>query len=85
MMTTKCQFCGFKFETAALKDDHESYILASGLIEADSEEAECEGHESLRGDSMGMTVYCDGTCRVKKAEFVDEAQYRKDMKAARKG
>ncbi len=22
----------------------------------------CEGHESLRGDSMGAEVYCDGTC-----------------------
>jgi hypothetical protein len=23
----------------------------------------CEGHESLRGDMMGATDYCDGTCR----------------------
>lgn len=23
----------------------------------------CEGHESLRGDSMGAETYCDGTCR----------------------
>jgi hypothetical protein len=22
----------------------------------------CEGHESLRGDSMGSSVYCDGSC-----------------------
>lgn len=22
----------------------------------------CEGHESLRGDSMGVTVFCNGTC-----------------------
>lgn len=27
-------------------------------------EFECEGHESLRGDEMGVTVYCDGTCRI---------------------
>lgn len=26
--------------------------------------AECEGHESLDGAYMGVTVYCDGTCRV---------------------
>jgi hypothetical protein len=26
------------------------------------DEPECEGHESLRGDSMGATVYCDGSC-----------------------
>lgn len=25
-------------------------------------EPECDGHESLRGDSMGATVYCDNTC-----------------------
>lgn len=24
---------------------------------------ECEGHESLAGEHMGETVYCDGTCR----------------------
>lgn len=28
------------------------------------EEDECEGHESLAGAHMGMTVYCDGSCRV---------------------
>lgn len=25
---------------------------------ADRDQPECEGHESLRGDSMGLTVYC---------------------------
>jgi hypothetical protein len=30
--------------------------------EAD-DEWECEGHESLAGEHMGETVYCDGTCR----------------------
>lgn len=24
---------------------------------------ECDGHESLRGDMMGATDYCDGRCR----------------------
>jgi hypothetical protein len=23
----------------------------------------CEGHESLAGEHMGETVYCDGSCR----------------------
>ena len=27
------------------------------------DDAECEGHESLHSDSMGLTVYCDGSCR----------------------
>jgi len=26
------------------------------------EEDECEGHESLAGEHMGETVYCDGSC-----------------------
>lgn len=25
---------------------------------------ECEGHESLRGADMGVTVFCDGSCVV---------------------
>lgn len=24
---------------------------------------ECEGHETLRGDMMGETFYCDGSCK----------------------
>jgi hypothetical protein len=24
---------------------------------------DCEGHESLAGEHMGETVFCDGTCR----------------------
>lgn len=31
--------------------------------EADyDDEDDCQGHESLRGDYMGKTFYCDGTC-----------------------
>lgn len=33
--------------------------------DSDSEDywdEECEGHESLRADSMGITVFCDGEC-----------------------
>lgn len=33
---------------------------------------ECEGHESLRGDLMGTTFYCDGTCRRYDTEEEDE-------------
>jgi hypothetical protein len=29
----------------------------------DDDEDGCEGHESLRGDLMGATFYCDGSCR----------------------
>lgn len=32
-------------------------------IEDEEGEDECQGHESLRGDEMGLTVYCDGSCR----------------------
>lgn len=27
------------------------------------EAAECQGHESLAGEHMGIAVYCDGSCR----------------------
>ncbi len=30
----------------------------------DDEGPECEGHMSLRGDAMGVSVYCDGSCRT---------------------
>lgn len=29
----------------------------------DDDELACEGHESLAGEHMGETVYCDGTCK----------------------
>lgn len=29
----------------------------------DDDDDECEGHESLNGADMGVTVYCDGNCR----------------------
>jgi hypothetical protein len=32
-------------------------------IEVDVQMAGCEGHESLNGADMGVTVYCDGSCR----------------------
>jgi hypothetical protein len=33
--------------------------------EDDDDEAGCEGHESLAGEHMGETVYCDGTCKTR--------------------
>ena len=38
-------------------------IAMQAWIEAALESAECQGHESLAGEHMGETVYCDGTCR----------------------
>lgn len=39
--------------------DHDDWDLESW-----PEDPECEGHESLRGDSMGVTVYCpNNECR----------------------
>jgi hypothetical protein len=29
----------------------------------DDEDNTCEGHESLNGSMMGVTVFCDGSCR----------------------
>ena len=31
-------------------------------LHADETDNECEGHESLAGDKMGESAYCDGTC-----------------------
>jgi hypothetical protein len=31
--------------------------------EPEDDDNECEGHESLAGEHMGETVYCDGSCR----------------------
>ena len=31
--------------------------------EDDDDDFGCEGHESLAGEHMGETVYCDGSCR----------------------
>ncbi len=36
--------------------------ISGGVWEAEVER-ECEGHESTRGDLMGESFYCDGTCR----------------------
>lgn len=36
-------------------------------IVLDDEQAVCEGHESLRGEDMGVTVFCDGSCRKHEA------------------
>lgn len=45
-------------------DEEEEWDEGEPFDEEDSEEDECEGHASLAGAHMGMTVYCDGSCRV---------------------
>lgn len=38
-----------------------------GLEEEDEEDDsdnECEGHESLNGNTMGASVFCDGSCKT---------------------
>jgi hypothetical protein len=47
---------------AAKNAIHLSLIPAKPAEVAAARAAGCEGHESLRGDSMGVTVECDGTC-----------------------
>ena len=37
--------------------------LALEAKDCDYEARECEGHESLRGDLMGASEFCDGTCQ----------------------
>lgn len=32
-------------------------------LEFSAAEPECEGHESLAGEHMGETVFCDGSCQ----------------------
>lgn len=32
----------------------------------DDSDDECEGHESLNGDMMGESVFCDGSCKTSK-------------------
>ena len=54
-----------KLNDTDLEDFFEE-VIGNPDIELDEEEdelEECEGHESLRGDYMGKTFYCDGSCR----------------------
>lgn len=37
-------------------------------IFADLAELECEGHESLAGEHMGESVFCDGSCQQRIAD-----------------
>jgi hypothetical protein len=38
-------------------------IVQSSYVDAEDDDEGCEGHESLAGQHMGETVYCDGSCR----------------------
>jgi len=42
-----CEVCNIEIESAY----------------GDPDEGSCEGHESLEGEHMGNTVYCNGDCR----------------------
>lgn len=41
------------------------------LEDADDDDTECEGHESLAAEHMGESVYCDGTCLPRRRELVE--------------
>lgn len=36
--------------------------MATSWDKPDNWDNECEGHESLKGEDMGESVYCDGSC-----------------------
>lgn len=48
-----------------------SFGQAADMLDAiddqDDDDDGCEGHESLAGEHMGETVFCDGTCRPRAA------------------
>jgi hypothetical protein len=48
-----------------LKEVEES--MWDGYDDDDDDDNECEGHESLRGDMMGISVFCDGSCKTRKS------------------
>jgi hypothetical protein len=41
---------------------HDLGLAYCVTVVEDEDEADCPGHESLRGDLMGASFYCDGTC-----------------------
>jgi hypothetical protein len=49
-------------DPALMELTYEQHV-ALELLDDDDPDDECEGHESLDGEHMGETVYCDGTCR----------------------
>ena len=54
---------GIDYPDIADELERQGYVCHCEDDEEDDADDECEGHESLRGDSMGVTVYCDGSCR----------------------
>lgn len=48
---------------------HAVAIARQQAAEVAAEQAECQGHESLAGEHMGEAVYCDGTCRPRRARI----------------
>jgi len=44
-----------------MDDDYEVSVSAYLGVRLITVSRRCEGHESLRGDAMGASLYCDGT------------------------
>ena len=51
-------------ETAGYVESNEDFAAQLAVLDdvPDYEPPECDGHESLNGADMGLTVYCDGSC-----------------------
>lgn len=45
-----------------MTDDRHIVLITHAEDEEYEEDKGCAGHETLRGDLMGESFYCDGTC-----------------------
>ena len=50
----ECPDCG---------DRHDGMTTGTERCPDCEDDDQCEGHESLAGEHMGESVYCDGSCR----------------------
>lgn len=41
------------------------------IVPGECDEVECEGHESLAGEHMSETTYCDGSCNTHECDGCD--------------
>lgn len=53
---------GYLLPWDTLEPEHDHTACLDTDDDAADDESECPGHESLRGDAMGVSVFCDGTC-----------------------
>jgi len=56
--TGVCPRCGEVTIVANFSDEHDAKAELISELQDELDELECEGHESLRGDAMGMSVFC---------------------------